>query len=810
MEEDAGVDDVTTMLATLELEYKDDIEGDEVKHDVTTEIPIISRKTSSKTNLVTTSTAIETSTSSIIVPEVTIPSNVTYKEDLESKENDKLLYTSERNNKDRVKIILSTLPPYIHGPQVTPYASPRNESMSGLSMCPPRNIRALSWGWTRSGTEATLSCPQGTTGIASWKCEKASKTRSNPYWATNSPDLSDCQSVWMEKIIKELRKSEMIINLASELMQYVTVNVLYGGDIKSAINAMTIISEKMQHQLQNIPTMEQREAMVMELVQSITKTASALLSDHNIPAWQDLPTSQRKRFLSNLLFCLERSGSLLPEALAMDKEVSISSDNLLLTVRKISFRNIHRTQLPSLASLATPNWKNYTDSIQIPALVLMENMNTEASQIIFLSMRNLDKLLVSSDRVERTAGARQVINCQVIHLSFGDTHHLDVISEPLTVMFQHLSVSNVTNPRCVIWDKEEEVWSDKHCKLETTNLTHTTCQCSRLGTFALMEDIEVLNEVDKMTFLVMVIIAISVSIVAFISIILVFLYCQRIDVHNHLKMSVTRADIPCLRNKGKRWSLNESHTVTENLSQTENGEVFDIVSNSDFMTLSRAALSAHDSPYYNQYNPGPQYHPRLQTQHMPNSHHFQSSYQTSGSQCIQSNCPQQSEFQNMPTHSPTPGPQVSSPSCKQQARLQIMQPNSIQEHMATATPAAPMHTMSCKMVSPSSPRYHIYMEVDPLYCSGLTREGELHNCSGMASSNSSQTSSGYSTAPSDHIRQSRFLEGEEYEAVQPDPQWDGPSQEYVTTDRVYSISHNCPQVQRQGLTQLRPHQLQQF
>ena len=54
----------------------------------------------------------------------------------------------------------------------------------------------------------------------------------------------------------------------------------------------------------------------------------------------------------------------------------------------------------------------------------MENMNSEGSQVVFLSLRNLEKLLVPGES-NRTAwdsnskrGAKQVVNSQVIHLSF--------------------------------------------------------------------------------------------------------------------------------------------------------------------------------------------------------------------------------------------------------------------------------------------------------------------------------------------------------------------------------------------------------
>ena len=146
----------------------------------------------------------------------------------------------------------------------------------------------------------------------------------------------------MEKIITELKTSDLIINLANDLMQYVSVNALYGKDITSAIDAMTIIAEKMQYQLREIPTREQREAMVMELVQSLTKIASFLLSDQNLPAWQDLPVSQQTRFLTNFISALERTGSLLPGVVEPDQEVSMSSDNL----RELQMKLLAPTVIP--------------------------------------------------------------------------------------------------------------------------------------------------------------------------------------------------------------------------------------------------------------------------------------------------------------------------------------------------------------------------------------------------------------------------------------------------------------------------------
>merc|ERR1712059_117704 len=104
------------------------------------------------------------------------------------------------------------------------------------------------------------------------------------------------------------------------------------------------------------------------------------------------------------------------------------------------------------------------------------------------------------------------------------------------------------------------------------------------------------------------------------------------------------------------------------------------------------------------------------------------------------------EFQNHPSQTATLGPQVSN-STSLTCSHPPAHPQVLQLHMSAVTPdSAP--TVPCRMTPSGPPGNHIYMEVDPFY----TGEGEPHHCSSLASSNSSQTSSGYSTAPSDHMK----------------------------------------------------------
>ena len=206
-----------------------------------------------------------------------------------------------------------------------------------------------------------------------------------------------------------------------------------------------------------------------------------------------------------------------------------------MTIRKISFRNIRGTRFPSAASLATPLWKDYEDNIEIPAIVLMESMGTEAAQVVFLSMRNMDKLLEPSSEKQRDLG-KKIVNSQVMHLSFGERSDLVRLQSPVRKMFKHQTVSDVNNPRCVLWDRSTESWNSRFCEI-VFSVRHTGCKCSKVGSFGLLEDIVKKDSMAKTTFLVMVIVAVAVSTIVIISIVLVAVYCYRIKVREDLTWS---------------------------------------------------------------------------------------------------------------------------------------------------------------------------------------------------------------------------------------------------------------------------------
>jgi len=224
----------------------------------------------------------------------------------------------------------------------------------------------------------------------------------------------------------------------------------------------------------------------------------------------------------------------------------------------------------------------------------------------------------------------------------------------------------------------------------------------------------------------------------------------------------------CFKNQSRCWTMNETLTMTEDLFAADNSDAYDIVRNSDFMVLSRAALAAHDG--------------------VPSQAPGHGSSNLNIDFCRTLECS-------------VPGPQVRT----RPRQLDVGGTMHGYPHTRVGHVAALQQQATCRLSSPVSQQAqsHIYMEVDPLYstfnpgqllmqCSEpqYLEAGEAGQTGGLVSSTSSQTSSGYSSAPSDgHLQHSANMYTEFG-----DTEYESASQDLMTKDinnRVYSISQSC-------------------
>ncbi|XP_059091180.1 latrophilin Cirl-like isoform X2 [Tigriopus californicus] len=380
--------------------------------------------------------------------------------------------------------------------------------------CSPRRVRTLDWSWTRPNTVAVMPCPLTTSGMARWKCGH------NGRYVTPHPDLSQCQSIWLKKIRNRLIHEQLsLVHVARDILYHLGSHPLFGGDLQTLAGVLDLMTSGLRGELSGIPTREQRKAVVAEYVQSAVHVSSQVLEDRNVisGAWKDLPSLQeRLHVFSAFLTVLEDSGLLLLEGAVQDNlETTVQGKNVLISVRNVSFRQMLPMNLPSEAALAAKDWSGRTESVMVPPVVLMENMERGGgANVVFVMIKN-GKLIVNEDpnrvndsaiddsvRREPVHGESLISDAKepvpknmishVLSVALGGPnakhheHFLPKTSKPLEITFQHL-IPNVTSPQCVFWHPRQQDWSLEGCQLVKTNQSHSICSCEHLSSYALVD-----------------------------------------------------------------------------------------------------------------------------------------------------------------------------------------------------------------------------------------------------------------------------------------------------------------------------------
>lgn len=89
--------------------------------------------------------------------------------------------------------------------------------------CPAKQSRGLYWNQTNINEISVQPCPGGATGIAKWKCrleKKNGKRIDYGIWHPDTPELTQCRSVWLNSLeIRVGKKENSLISIAGELAQ---------------------------------------------------------------------------------------------------------------------------------------------------------------------------------------------------------------------------------------------------------------------------------------------------------------------------------------------------------------------------------------------------------------------------------------------------------------------------------------------------------------------------------------------------------------------------------------------------------------
>lgn len=195
-----------------------------------------------------------------------------------------------------------------------------------VDYCSPMTIRSIYWNWTKINATNTEACPGGTTGYARWKCIEKN---SIPTWSPQTPDLSQCRSVWLTSLEQRILSNQNpLVSITNDLAQVTSSKTLYGGDMMITTKIIQKMAHKMSQDIQTFPDTRQREAIVTEMLNDVVKTGSNLLDSSQHPSWHDLSYSEQMRVATSLLIGLEENAFLLADTVMREKTVNQKFKNI--------------------------------------------------------------------------------------------------------------------------------------------------------------------------------------------------------------------------------------------------------------------------------------------------------------------------------------------------------------------------------------------------------------------------------------------------------------------------------------------------
>ena len=332
--------------------------------------------------------------------------------------------------------------------------------------CPPQTSRNLFWNWTQSGQEAIQVCPPGSNGFARWKCGADGE------WTTELPNLSECQSLWLSRLESRMHATAVIGSVSAELAAHSEAKILYGGDLTIVATIVQGLAHKLRRDLYVIPSQDEKEVKIAELLQNVLKTASNLLDESQFLAWRELQREKRAGVATALLLGLEENALLLAETLNNEKNFVEATNNILASLRVMRARDI--------GDQPFPNHSEADSRVIVPASSLMETSVNGAVRIVFFLYNNLEGILPGS--------GTHFVNSKVLG-AVVSKGHTQTLQHPVLFTLRHLQSENVRNPVCAAWDYAHRTWTDDGCSMLKTNATHTVCQCKRVSLYSvLMEE----------------------------------------------------------------------------------------------------------------------------------------------------------------------------------------------------------------------------------------------------------------------------------------------------------------------------------
>merc|ERR1711935_955035 len=312
-------------------------------------------------------------------------------------------------------------------------------------------------------------CPQGSSGFARWSCGLEGM------WSSERPNLGECQSLWLSRLEQRLQgATSSLNNVASDLSTSTETKTLFGGDFNIVAKLMQALAHRLRQELYIMPSQSEKESLVAELLQSVLKTASNLLDSSQQIGWDDLNLRKRSTAVTAIMIAVEENALLLAETINNEKNLAEATSNILSSVRIMRARGVFDQIFPQVETL-----RNEDSSILLPSNALLETSVNGAVRLVFFLYDSLGPIL-SNDEL--------YVNSKVMGVVASKGRYEKVEGRPVSFSMRHLVSSDEKTQEnlCATWDYVNKQWSTAECQILNTNSTHTSCQCKRMGNYAIL------------------------------------------------------------------------------------------------------------------------------------------------------------------------------------------------------------------------------------------------------------------------------------------------------------------------------------
>ena len=177
------------------------------------------------------------------------------------------------------------------------------EDFPDAGRCLSESVRNIVWPSSWPGAIVSMSCPPGSTGVATREC----RDKEGPEWS-DRPDLSNCQSDWIVGLRRNFRDKFSIRTVSNQLREKIRQFPLYGGDVAAVMDIAESILKNVHYVMSDLDRDDSEQ-----IVEDLLWTFSTLLDSSLLPGWTDLPLLEYQSRRTRLIEVVQELGVLVQE-----------------------------------------------------------------------------------------------------------------------------------------------------------------------------------------------------------------------------------------------------------------------------------------------------------------------------------------------------------------------------------------------------------------------------------------------------------------------------------------------------------------